>query len=299
MVAPELGQETNPETQRTAVWGGETERLDRALPELGLARSRSQASEMILAGKVSLNGAIVLKAGAKTVHGSRINVSLSDTYVSRAAHKLLKALDEFQVSSEGKLALDLGASTGGFTQVLLEQGARAVQAIDVGHGQLVAELREDQRVRVVEGCNARELTAESLAQRTGLSDAPEIVVADLSFISLSLILPAIARVAAAGADVVLLIKPQFEVGRVRDGIVSDPRLRAEAIRIVLRAAAEHGFAARALASSPILGGHGNQEYLGHFTRSSEPNPAEWEARVLELTNDQPEFATDPKAIGEA
>ncbi|QIM18065.1 TlyA family RNA methyltransferase [Leucobacter coleopterorum] len=299
MVAPDTWQEANPETQRSAVWDGETERLDRALPELGLARSRSQASEMILAGKVALNGAIVMKAGAKTVHGSRVEVSLSDHYVSRAAHKLLRALDEFPVDPAGKLALDLGASTGGFTQVLLERGARAVQAIDVGHAQLVSELRKDDRVRVVEGCNARELTAESLTELTGIADAPELVVADLSFISLGLILPAIARVVGSQADVVLLIKPQFEVGRVRDGVVTDPQLRAEAIRIVLRAAAENGFAASALARSPILGGQGNQEYLGHFTRTGGLDPAEWEARITELAAGHFEPDTKSKTNGAA
>lgn len=299
MAVPDPASESKADARRAAVWEGEPERLDRALFSLGLTRSRTLASELILAGRVFVNGVTAVKAGTKVSQGSLLEVTLADLYVSRAAHKLLRALDNFGVNPSGKLALDLGASTGGFTQVLLERGARAVQAIDVGHGQLASELREDERVRVVEGCNARELTADSLAQRTGVLEAPEVIVADLSFISLSLILPAIARVAAPSADLLLLIKPQFEVGRVRDGIVSDPRLRAEAVRSVLRSAAENGLAARALARSPILGGHGNQEYLGYFTRSEAPDPAEWETRLLELTIGPPELATDSKANGAA
>jgi 23S rRNA (cytidine1920-2'-O)/16S rRNA (cytidine1409-2'-O)-methyltransferase len=280
MVPPEESPVTS--TERSAVWNSTPERLDRVLVELGLSRSRNQASASILAGLVMTDGAPAAKAGAKVLPGSRISLILSDHYVSRAAQKLLAALDEFEVDPEGSLALDLGASTGGFTQVLLERGARAVQAIDVGHGQLVAQLREDERVRVVEGCNARELTAAGLAEATGIVEAPELVVADLSFISLSLILPAIAAVASKHAELILLIKPQFEVGRVRDGIVTDPRLRAEAIRIVLRAAEENGFAARGLAASPIQGSRGNHEYLGYFTRGKASNPTEWEERIGEL-----------------
>ncbi|QIM17337.1 TlyA family RNA methyltransferase [Leucobacter insecticola] len=252
------------------------------LPELGLARSRSQAAELIHAGHVQLDGAVAPKAGVKVGTGSRIAVTLSDHYVGRAAHKLFAALDAFEVDPAQQQALDLGASTGGFTQVLLERGASLVQAIDVGHGQLAAELRDDPRVRLVEGCNARDLTAEGLAADTGIATPPSLVVADLSFISLSLILPAIARVAAPDASVILLIKPQFEVGRVRDGVVTDPRLHAEALRIVVRSAAEHGFVARALTPSPVVGGQGNREFLGHFTRGQVADPAEWEDRIETL-----------------
>lgn len=297
MVLPEAGSERA--APLNATWSGDPERLDRVLPELGLARSRSQASELILAGKVKLNGTTAVKAGVKVLAGSRIELTLGDHYVSRAAHKLVAALDEFVVDPAAKLALDLGASTGGFTQVLLERGARAVQAIDVGHGQLVSELREDDRVRAVEGCNARELTAGGLAAATGIAEAPEIIVADLSFISLGLILPAIARVAGENADVILLIKPQFEVGRVRDGIVTDPGLRAEAMRTVLRAATDNGFAVRALGASPVLGARGNREYLGHFTRGGESNPTEWEERITQLSQHHRETHADLRANGAA
>ncbi|WP_446720248.1 TlyA family RNA methyltransferase [Leucobacter sp. OLDS2] len=268
----------------SAVWQGALERLDRVLPELGLVRSRSRAAELIASGDVRVDGRVATKAGARVGVGSTIAVSGNDRYVSRGAHKLIAGLDGFGVETAGRLALDLGASTGGFTQVLLERGAREVLAVDVGHDQLVAELREDPRVRVVEGCNARELTAEGLAADTGVVEAPTLVVADLSFISLTLILPAIARVAAPRAELILLIKPQFEVGRtgIREGIVVDPALRAEAIRTVLGSAAENGFAVQGLEPSPIAGSHGNREFLVHLSRGGDADPTEWEARIAEL-----------------
>lgn len=268
----------------SAVWQGALERLDRVLPELGLVRSRSRAAELIASGDVRVDGRVATKAGARVGVGSTIAVSGIDRYVSRGAHKLIAGLDGFGVEAAGRLALDLGASTGGFTQVLLERGAREVLAVDVGHDQLVPELREDPRVRVVEGCNARALTAEGLAADTGVVEAPTLVVADLSFISLTLILPAIARVAAPRAELILLIKPQFEVGRtgIREGIVVDPALRAEAIRTVLGSAAENGFAVQGLEPSPIAGSHGNREFLVHLSRGGDADPTEWEARIAEL-----------------
>lgn len=309
-----------PEAARTGEWRGDPDRLDRVLPALGMARSRSQATELILGGQVTIDGAPAAKSGVRVQPGTRLEVHGGDHYVSRAAHKLLAGLEAFAVDPAIRLCLDLGASTGGFTQVLLERGAAAVQAVDVGHGQLVPELRADPRVRVVEGCNARDLTAAALAEATGIDDAPDLVVADLSFISLGLILPAIARVAAPAADIILLIKPQFEVGRVRDGVVTDPALRAEAVRIVLRAAVAEGFGARGLARSPIAGGHGNREFLVHLTRGAAPDPTEWEGRIEALaaeqvgqteqvahtlqaeqseTREQPEHPGDPRANGAA
>lgn len=273
------------ESGRAERWSGERSRLDLVLPELGLARSRSQAAELITAGVVRVDGAQAAKAGLRVAAGSTVEVTRPDLYVSRAAHKLIAGLDEFDVQVKGKLALDLGASTGGFTQVLLERGAREVFAIDVGHGQLAAELREDTRVQVVEGCNARELTPDTLAAVTGGAEKPQVVVADLSFISLTLVLPAIARISDPGADLVLLVKPQFEVGRqgVRDGIVVDPRAAASAVLEVLRAAAELGFVTRGLIPSPITGGSGNQEYVVHFGAGEPADPTEWEQRIRELT----------------
>ena len=262
-----------------AVWEGPPERLDRVVPELGLARSRSRAGELIAAGKVRVDGVAAGKPGTRVRPGSRVEISGADHYVSRAAHKLLAALDRFGVDPGGRLALDLGASTGGFTQVLLERGARAVQAVDVGHGQLDGRLRADARVRAVEGCNARELTAERLAALTAIPDRPSLVVADLSFISLGLILPAIARTASEDAELLLLVKPQFEVGRVRDGVVTNPEQWADAIRGVLRSAAEHGYAASGIEASPIAGGRGNREFLVRFVSASKPDPTEWEHRI--------------------
>lgn len=268
----------------TANWEEAAERLDRVLPALGLARSRSQASELIAQGKVRADGEIVTKAGAKIIAGVTVSVEGGDHYVSRAAHKLLAGLDAFAVDPSGVLALDVGASTGGFTQVLLEQGARQVLAIDVGHSQLAESIRSDIRVRAVEGCNARELTAESLAVATGVDEAPQLIVADLSFISLELVLPALLDVAAHSAEMVLLVKPQFEVGRsgVSGGIVTDPKLAIRAVARVIRFAEQLGLQCRGVTLSPIAGEHGNREVLAHFVRAEAADPTEWEQRIREL-----------------
>ncbi len=249
-----------------AAWQGAPERLDLVLPELGLARSRSRAAELIAAGRVRVDGAVATKAGARVARGSAIAVEGADRYFSRAADKLIAGIDAFGVEPRGRLALDLGASTGGFTQVLLERGAREVLAVDVGHGQLAEEIREDPAVRVVEGCNARELTPELLAELTGTAEAPSLVVADLSFISLTLVLPAIAAVAARDAELVLLVKPQFEVGRqgIREGIVVDPALAEAAVARVIARAEELGLSSHGLVPSPVAGEHGNREFLAYF-----------------------------------
>lgn len=286
---------TAPEANRAQrVWGGAATRLDRALLEAGLARSRGQASELIANERVRVDGDVARKAGARVAAGSTIEVSETDPYVSRAAHKLVAALDAFGVSVSGLLVLDLGASTGGFTQVLLERGAREVIALDVGHDQLVSSLRDDARVRVVEGCNARELTPESLRAASGVDSAPELVVADLSFISLTLVLPAIARVAAAHAPLILLVKPQFEVGRqgVRDGIVTGPALAERALAEVLGCAAECGYGTQGLIRSPIAGTAGNQEFVVHFTPTASPDPTEWEGWIRALVAGGPPTAVD-------
>lgn len=267
-------------------WEGAPIRLDRALPELGLARSRSQAAEFISSGRVSINGVVTLKAGTKVLTGGSVSVSGTDHYVSRGAHKLLAGLNAFDVHPAGRLALDLGASTGGFTQVLLERGARRVLAVDVGHDQMVAEISGDERVHLVEGCNARELTADRLTELTGVDERPDLVVADLSFISLSLIFPAIARTAAEHAELVMLIKPQFEVGRggIRDGIVVDPALRTTAVQSVIAAARENGYLTVGLDRSPIAGGHGNQEFLAHFVPESRGDQTQWDGDIGALSS---------------
>lgn len=270
-------------SEQHSTWEGDPERLDRVLPQLGFTRSRSRATELIGAGQVSVNGAVATKPGAKVVARDLVAVDGVDHYVGRAAHKLIAALEAFAIDPTGRVALDLGASTGGFTQVLLERGAHTVLAIDVGHDQLAPQLRNDPRVKLVEGRNARELTPMNLAADTGVSDAPTLVVADLSFISLRLIFRAIAECTAPDAEIVVLIKPQFEVGRVKDGVVTSPAQWSEAVRTVLQAAVEHGFAARDLAASPVIGARGNREFLGYFVRAEDALPTEWEARIAELT----------------
>ena len=271
------------------------------LPELGLARSRSRAAELVAEGRALIDGAQASKAGARVGTGALVELVGDDRFVSRAANKLELGLSEFGIDPTGEVALDVGASTGGFTQVLLERGARTVLAVDVGHDQIVPELREDPRVRVVEGRNARELTAENLAADTGVDEAPSVVVADLSFISLGLVLAPIAACAAQSAQFVFLIKPQFEVGRVRDGVVTDPAQWAEAIRAVLGAAARSGLAARGLEASPIAGGSGNREFLVHFQRDPDPDPTEWETRIAELISAEapPGFRAAPSTTNEA
>jgi 23S rRNA (cytidine1920-2'-O)/16S rRNA (cytidine1409-2'-O)-methyltransferase len=201
--------------------------------------------------------------------------------VSRAAHKLVAALDGFELDPSGRLALDVGASTGGFTQVLLERGARAVIALDVGHGQLAEPVRSDPRVRNVEGVNARYLEAAAFSELSGTSEKPSLVVGDLSFISLGMVLPSILGVAEVGADFVLLVKPQFEVGRtgIREGVVRTAALRDEAVMGVLWAAWDLGLGTAGILPSPIVGTGGNHEYLAWLSAVRGGNPTEWSAAV--------------------
>lgn len=254
-----------------------------AVARRGLTRSRAQAAELIAAGRVRVDGRTAGKAGVRVAEHAAIEVD-ADPVVSRAAHKLAAALDAFPVDPAGRLALDVGASTGGFTQTLLERGAREVIALDVGHGQLVPELRSDARVRVVEGENARELTAVRLAEVAGTDEVPTLVVADLSFISLRLVLPALVATVGREADLVLLVKPQFEVGRggVREGIVHDRALRADAVRGVIAAADALGVPAAGLRSSPIAGGDGNREFLLWCSVGAGRHPTEWEGEIADL-----------------
>lgn len=270
-----------------AVWQGEAERIDRVLAELRLVRSRSQASEFISAGLVLLNGSPVTKTGTRVRAGAVIEVRGGDHYVSRAAHKLIAGLDAFGVSPKAKRCLDVGASTGGFTQVLLERGAQQVFALDVGHDQLASTVRTDNRVVVLEGCNAREMTAGTLGLAYGSADLPSLVVADISFISLRLVLAAMVRVAARSADFVLLVKPQFEVGRlgVKNGIVSDPVVAAAAVCEVMVAAGELGLDTLGIVASPIAGGFGNHEFVVHFAHRDEVDPGRWNQRVYQLCTD--------------
>jgi 23S rRNA (cytidine1920-2'-O)/16S rRNA (cytidine1409-2'-O)-methyltransferase len=259
-------------------------RLDAELVRRGLARSRALAVEAVGGGRVTVDGKQALKASLRISPDAELGLVGDDGYVSRSAHKLAAALDAFAVTVEGRLALDVGASTGGFTQVLLERGARSVIALDVGHGQLAAQVREDPRVVVVEGMNARSLTAAELAEQSGTEERPELVVADVSFISLTTILPALVDTAGLDADYVLLIKPQFEVGRqgIREGLVRDRARRQDAASAVLWAAWDLGLPTAGLISSPLLGSNGNQEYLVWLSRAVGGNPTEWSGAVAAL-----------------
>ena len=237
-------------------------RLDIRLVDQGLAPSRERARALILAGRVSVNGTVVTKAGSPVAADAGVEVSEPDfPWVGRGGVKLAHALDTFAIEVAGREALDIGASTGGFTDVLLQRGARRVVALDVGHGQLDWTLRADPRVVVLEHRNARNL---ELSWLPGLVD---VVTIDVSFISLRLILPALAPVLAAGADIVALVKPQFEAGRGevgRGGLVKDPAVHEAVIARVTESAASLGLTRHGLTPSPITGATGNQEFLIHL-----------------------------------
>ncbi|MFT3798707.1 TlyA family RNA methyltransferase [Microbacterium sp.] len=256
-------------------------RLDAAIAARGLARSRTQAARQIEAGLVTVDGVGVVKPSAQVGDDAAIVVAGVDHYVSRGAYKLLAALDAFGLDVAGRACLDLGASTGGFTQVLRERGAAQVVAVDVGHGQLAPQVAVDGGVVAVEGFNVRYMTSASLADAAGVDTPPDIVVGDLSFISLTLVLPAIAEVAAQDAEIVLLVKPQFEVGRtgVREGLVTDPAARADAVAGVLWAAWDANLGTFGVIASPIVGTHGNSEFLVQLRPVAGPerpgNPTEW------------------------
>lgn len=254
-----------------------TSRLDAAVAARGLARSRTHAATLIAGGLVSVDGRPVVKASTAVADDSAIEVASTDHYVSRAARKLVAGLDAFAVDVRGRVALDMGASTGGFTQVLRERGAEPVIAVDVGHGQLAPSVAGDPGVVAVEGFNVRHMTPEYLAAASGVADPPAVITGDLSFISLTHVLPAARGVAASDADLVLLVKPQFEVGRtaVKGGLVTSPVLRADAVADVLWAAWDAGLGTCGLISSPIAGTHGNAEYVVHVARGRGSNPTEW------------------------
>jgi 23S rRNA (cytidine1920-2'-O)/16S rRNA (cytidine1409-2'-O)-methyltransferase len=234
-------------------------RVDAELVRRGLARSRQQAAELIGAGRVTINGMPAAKPATAVEMTAALAVEGAEkTWVSRGAHKLTGALDSFGIDVTGRRCLDAGASTGGFTEVLLDRGATEVVAVDVGYGQLAWSLRSDSRVRVIERTNVRELTPEAIG------GAVDLVVADLSFISLSTVLPALTACAAPHADIVPMVKPQFEVGRNQvgpGGVVSDPQLRADAVLSVARRAAALGWQTVGAAASPLPGPSGNVEYF--------------------------------------
>ncbi len=229
-------------------------RLDVLLVERGLAESRTQAQALVLAGRVPGHE----KPGMQVDEGAELEVTSPPPYVSRGGEKLANALDAFGVDPSGRDALDVGASTGGFTDVLLQRGAASVTALDVGHGQLEWRLRNDPRVLVREGINARGLSSDDLPY------APDLVTIDVAFISLRHILPPLPPLLPAHADVVALVKPQFEAGRGevgRDGVVRDPLLHATVIGRVAWWCVSRGLRVRGVALSPLTGPAGNHEFF--------------------------------------
>lgn len=242
-------------------------RLDKLVVQQGLADSRQQAQALIKGGSIAVDGIVRLKPAAQVDAGVSVKRTGPELqYVSRGGHKIAHALDVFGVNPAGRIAADLGASTGGFTDCLLQRGAHKVFAVDVGYGQLAWKIRQDPRVVCMERTNARHLEA--------LPEAPSLIVGDLSFISLKLILPAVARLAAPGAEAVLLIKPQFEAGPdglKKGGLVRDDATRSAAIDAVVEDARRQGFQVHGTVASPIAGARsGNIEELVHLSVPSEP-----------------------------
>jgi 23S rRNA (cytidine1920-2'-O)/16S rRNA (cytidine1409-2'-O)-methyltransferase len=237
-------------------------RLDTVVTDRGLAPSRERARALILAGQVAVDGQVVSKAGAPVAADARVELAIPDhPYVGRGGVKLAHALDVFSIDPEGRHALDVGASTGGFTDVLLQRAAASVIALDVGRGQLDWRLRTDARVIVREGVNARALTADDVPHPVSL------VTIDVAFISLRHILPALPPFLEDAADVVALVKPQFEAGRDevgKRGLVTDPLVHEAVLARVTAAAVSVGFNRLAMTPSPITGATGNQEFFLHL-----------------------------------
>lgn len=261
-------------------------RLDAELVRRNLARSRDHASQLIAAGRVTVGGATATKAATQVETSAAVVVAEDDSepeYVSRGGHKLAGALAAFTplgLTVAGRRALDAGASTGGFTDVLLRAGAAEVVAVDVGYGQLAWSLQSDARVTVKDRTNVRELTLDMIGDRP-----VDLVVGDLSFIPLGLVLPALVRCAAPDADLVLMVKPQFEVGRERlgsGGVVRSTQLRAESVRKVAEQAAGLGLGALGVTASPLPGPSGNVEYF-LWLRTGAPalDPADVDRAVAE------------------
>lgn len=259
------------------------QRLDAELVRRGLARSRDHASELIDSGRVKVSGVRATKSATGVTTDVALVVvedSGRPEFVSRGGHKLAGALDAFMpggLAVAGRHALDAGASTGGFTEVLLRHDAAQVCAVDVGYGQLAWSLRQDTRVVVLDRTNIRDLTPDMLP------GSPDLAVGDLSFISLGLVLPAIVGVVSPDADLVLMVKPQFEVGRERlgkGGVVRDAALRVDAVLAVAAAAQTLGFGCRDVCASPLPGPAGNVEYFLWMRRDAPPIDGEQVLRVV-------------------
>lgn len=246
-------------------------RLDALVVERGLAATRARARALILAGKIQADGSVQTKAGAAVANDAQIALRAPDhPYVGRGGVKLARALARFGIGVQGRTALDIGASTGGFTDAMLQHGATQVVALDVGRGQLDWKLRADPRVVPLEGINARRLTAAALPDGVHPVD---IVTIDVSFISLRLILPAVPPLVADDGDVVALVKPQFEATRGevgKGGVVRDPAVRRRVVRQVIAAADAVGLACVAATPAPRRDAAGNREYFVHLRRCATP-----------------------------
>lgn len=242
-------------------------RLDRLLVERGLAETRTKAAALIMAGSVIVDGVPVTKSGTQVNEAVQVVLKEQPRFVSRAGAKLEAALDAFGIDLDAKIVIDIGASTGGFTDVMLQRGARRVYAVDVGRGQLHWKLRTDARVLCIEGVNVRSLEASLIEDRC------DAATFDVSFISLKLVVPPVLAVLKPGADIVALVKPQFEAGREhigKGGILKDPVVAQEVIRDMEAFFAGIGCTVHGTIPSPLKGAKGNQEYLLHARAGREP-----------------------------
>jgi 23S rRNA (cytidine1920-2'-O)/16S rRNA (cytidine1409-2'-O)-methyltransferase len=268
---------------------GTRARLDAWLVASGLAPTRERAQALIMAGRVRIDGQTARKASQPVPSAATVELTSGPEHVSRGALKLLGALACFRVSTAGRVAVDVGASTGGFTEVWLQRGALRVYAVDVGYGQLHERLRNDPRVCVRERVNARALSRNDVPEACGLASM------DVSFISVTRILPALRQVLSPDADLLVLVKPQFEVGRAqvgRGGLVKDPNLHRAALSGVAMAAVdEHGYALLDACPSPIAGAQGNREFFLHLRpEGSGLARAAWETLSAQVTAPAPEAA---------
>ncbi|MGY4707128.1 TlyA family RNA methyltransferase [Candidatus Bipolaricaulota sp. J31] len=255
-------------------------RLDQLLVQRGLAESRAKAQALIRAGQVFVDGRVVDKPGASVLPDAEVVLKARPRYVSRGGEKLEAALRAFDVDPHGKVCLDVGASTGGFTDCLLQHGARRVHAVDVGRGLLHWKLRNDPRVVVHEGVNARYLRPEEIGEPVDLATV------DVSFISLRLVLPALVGIVRPGGDVIALVKPQFEAGRDKvgkGGVVRDPRVHREVVTGIARFAEEElGWSVAGAIRSPLLGPAGNVEFFLYLLpRPGASAPIDWDALVTD------------------
>jgi 23S rRNA (cytidine1920-2'-O)/16S rRNA (cytidine1409-2'-O)-methyltransferase len=240
------------------------ERLDRVLAAQGLVPSREAATRAVLAGGVSVDGVVVDKPAKLVPLNARIQVVQPALYVSRSGDKLAAALDAFQIDPKGTIGLDVGCSTGGFTDCLLQRGATRIYAVDVGYGQFEWRLRQDSRVVLLERTNIR------YVDRTAVPEPIDLAVIDVSFISLTLVLPAVVHLLNSAAVIVALVKPQFEVGKGqvgRGGIVRDDVQREAVTEKVIHCATQLGFQLKGVLDSPVIGRKGNREILVGFTRT--------------------------------